>query len=203
MEQDLTPGANPDLIGLVDGSTPATTRRFTAVLDEQSVVQLDELVASRQTLADGREVWHYGIVVEGAGEIEGADLASDTHRIAHAGTMPGVTARTVDVQVLRTMPELWLPPDPGAPVQRATANHRDTALFMDQMTHPLPIGVDQSNQPVSVDFSFLWRCDEDIVRALRPLHALRDRCRESAARPTRAQHQGPRLQRERRRPAPH
>ena len=107
-------------VGLVDGSVQASTRRFTVVLDEDAVVQLDELVATSQELPDGRELTHYGIVVEGTSAIEGAELASDTQRIAHARTMPGVTARRVEVQVLRTNPELWLAPGPGHEVQVVT-----------------------------------------------------------------------------------
>jgi len=87
--------------------------RFRVVLSDDAVVQLDDLLACRQQLPDGREVWHYGIVVEGRSEIEGAEMASDTHRITAAGTMPGITSRQVEVQVLRTIPELWLPPEPA------------------------------------------------------------------------------------------
>lgn len=144
-------------VGLVDGSEPATTRRFRVVLSEDAVVQLDDLVACRQQLPDGREVWHYGIVVEGRGEIEGAEMASDTHRITAAGTMPGIISRQVEVQVLRTIPELWLPPEPGAPILRAKGDHRDSALFLDQMDEGkrLPAGLDQSGEPVFIDFTFL------------------------------------------------
>ncbi len=151
----VDPAGVPQMVGLVDGSISANTRRFTVVLDDAAVVQLDELLACHQVLGDGREVWHYGIVVEGMGEIEGAELSSDTRRIAHAGTMPGVTSRKVEVQVLRTLPELWLPPQPGAAVQRASGAHRDAALFLDQMTSPLPVGLDQANEPVLVDYAFL------------------------------------------------
>ncbi|MGH7921442.1 MAG: ATP-binding protein, partial [Candidatus Dormibacteraceae bacterium] len=69
-------------LGLVDGSVEASTRRFSVVLDEGAVVQLDDLVATTQTLPDGRLVTHYGIVVEGTSSIEGAEVASDTGRIA-------------------------------------------------------------------------------------------------------------------------
>ena len=151
-------GADAELeVGLVDGSQPATTRRFRVVLGDDAVVQLDDLLACRQKLPDGREVWHYGIVVEGRGEIEGAEMASDTHRITAAGTMPGITSRQVEVQVLRTVPELWLPPDPGASMLRAKGDHRDSALFLDQMEEGkrLPAGVDQSGEPVFVDFTFV------------------------------------------------
>src|SRR5207245_149062 len=129
-------------IGLVDGSVAASTRRFHAVLDEDAVAQLDDLVATSQKLPDGTELTHYGIVVEGLGEIEGAELPSDTHRISAARTMPGITSRRVEVQILRTVPELWLPPAPGAQVTRVSAMQRREALFLDQMEHPLPLGLD-------------------------------------------------------------
>jgi uncharacterized protein len=142
-------------IGLVDGSVAATTRRFMCVLNEDAVAQLDELICVHQRLADGRELRHYGIIVEGSGEIEGADLPTDTRRIAHEGTMPGVSVRRVEVQILRTVPELWLAPEPGAAVLRAVGDDRSAALFLDQMEHQLAIGVDQAGDPIYADFSFL------------------------------------------------
>lgn len=149
-------GTSERSVGLVDGALPATTRRFTAVLHDHAIVQLDDLVASSHTLPDGVVLTHYGIVVESSGHIEGAALASDTERIAHAHTMPGVTARRIEVQVLRTVPELWLPPSPGAEVRHVGSGlERDTALFLDQMTHPLAVGLDQSGAPVFADFAFL------------------------------------------------
>ncbi len=143
-------------IGLVDGSVPASTRRFHVVLDDKAFVQLDDLVACSQPLPEGGAVTHYGIVVEGTGQIEGAELPTDTQRIATERTMPGVTVRRVEVQVLRTTPELWLPPLPGAVVRRVSPGpERDAALFIDQMQRPLPIGVDQSGDSVLADFSFI------------------------------------------------
>ena len=149
------PVASSDDLGLVDGSSVANTRRFHVVLFPESVAQLDELIVTSRSLPDGTELFHYGIVVEGTGSIEGAEFPSDTHRIAHARTMPGITSRRVEVQVLRTVPELWLPPEPGAPVRRAAGEHRERALFLDQMDKPLPAGLDQSGLPVFADFSFL------------------------------------------------
>jgi uncharacterized protein len=142
-------------VGLVDGSLPATTREFAIVLDDDAVVQLDDLVVCTAELPDGRTVTHYGMVVEGLGHIEGASFASDTARIALHQTMPGVTARRADVRVLRTDPELWLPPDPGALVLRAAGEQRSRALFLDQMTAPLAAGLDQAGEPVYIDFDFL------------------------------------------------
>ena len=148
-------GDSAAVVGLVDGSTPASTRRFQVVLADDAVAQLDELVASTQTLPDGRSLTHYGIVVEGTGQIEGADFPSDTGRITRDHTMPGITTRRVEVEILRTVPELWLAPAPGAPVVKAIGAHRDLALFLDQMDQPLAVGLDQDGQPVFADFSFL------------------------------------------------
>lgn len=142
-------------IGLVDGSEPASTRRFQVVLADDSVAQLDELVATTRILPDGQPLTHYGIVVEGTGVIEGAELPSDTPRISRDRTMPGVTTRRVEVQVLRTVPEFWLPPDPGTSVVRALGSDREAALFIDQMERPLVVGLDQSHNPVYADFTFV------------------------------------------------
>src|SRR6266511_1019573 len=142
-------------LGLVDGAVDATTRRFSLLLDEHAVVQLDDLVAVTQELPDGRRVTHYGIVVECFGRIEGASLATDTRRIAGDRTMPGEEIRRVDVQVLRTVPELWLPPRPGSEAVDAQCAHREQALFLDQMEQKLAVGLDQAGLPVYADFTFL------------------------------------------------
>lgn len=150
-----SPDAPSTLLGLVDGSQAASTRTFHGVLDETAVVSLDELVVTTQTLPDGTEFTHYGIVTEGYGKIEGAEVASDTQRITGTRTMPGVTARTVEVQVLRTIPERWLPPAPGAEVHRAAGDARALALFLDQMDRRLPVGLDQNGEPLFADFDFI------------------------------------------------
>jgi len=145
---------DPHRIGLVDGSVDASSRRFFVVLDEDALVQLDELVTCAQTLPGGGSVTHYGMVVETLRHIEGAEFPSDTARIG-AQTMPGETVRRVEVQILRTVPEWWLPPEPGMVVSRCVGAERDEALFLDQMQRPLPVGLDQTGQPLHVDFDFM------------------------------------------------
>ena len=148
----------PDLgepIGLVDGAADSTTRRFWVVLEDAAIVQLDDLLVCRQPLPDGSEVIHFGIVVESERRIEGASFSSDTARISRDLTMPGVTSRRVEVQILRAAPEMWLAPEPGAAVHRASGTLRDQALFLDEMDQPLAVGLDQRGEPVHLDFSFL------------------------------------------------
>jgi len=143
------------VIGFVDGSKPVTTQRFDVVLRDNAVLQLDDLVMTRHTLADcSADVTHYGIVVEGSGSIEGAQFSSDTRRIGE-GTMPGLTTRTASVQMLRTVPEIWVAPSPGATVELATGEAREQALFVDQMEHALPVGLDLHDAPLYADFSFI------------------------------------------------
>lgn len=152
MTQALPP-APP--VGVVDGSVAVNTRRFHVVVAADATVQLDEILVTTSRLPDGTEISHYGIVVEGYGEIEGATFAGDTQRIAIRHEMPGETARRIEVQILRTVPEVWVAPEPGAEVRRAVGRDRDSALFCDQMQQPLAVGVDQSGQPVNVAFEFL------------------------------------------------
>ena len=142
-------------VGLVDGAADATTRRFSLLLNDDAIVQLDDLIAVSQTLPDGRLLTHYGIVVEGFGSIEGAQLATDTRRIAQTKTMPGEAVRSVEVQLLRTMPELWLPPLPGSEAFKAHGVHRSNALFLDQMEQKFTVGFDQQLEPVYADFAFM------------------------------------------------
>jgi hypothetical protein len=146
------------VIGHVDGSEPATTRRFDVVLTEGATLELDDLIVTRQPhdVAD-QEVAHYGIVVECQTQIEGAQFPSDTGRIAGTRTMPGSLTRTATVHVLRADPEIWIAPRAGAEVERATGATRDRALFVDQMeAHArLPVGFDRRLEPMFADFTFI------------------------------------------------
>jgi uncharacterized protein len=144
-------------IGHVDGSEDATTQRFSVVLEDHAVVQLDELLVAHQDLpGDHGSLTHYGIVIEAASSVEGATFASDTQRIFQTKTMPGQRVRTVMVQTLRTSPELWLPPSPGTPVSVARGDDRRLALFQDRMDgRHLFVGLDHDDMPVALDWSFL------------------------------------------------
>jgi DNA helicase HerA-like ATPase len=152
----------PEIIGYIDGSADLTTQTFQVVLAEDAVVQLDDLLVTEQVLPgeDGRVVGHYAIVVEGRSEIEGAQFASDTTRIVRDQTMPGQRVRTVEAQVLRVDPEVWVAPQAGAEVMLARGDHRDKALFHDAMMdgntdRRLYVGLDHNHAPVAIDWEFL------------------------------------------------
>ena len=108
--------------------------------------------------------------------------------------MPGVTTRRVEVQTLRTVPELWVPPAPGArgaarrrraPRQRAVprsdgAAARGRARPERRADHGrLRVPQRREGRP-RLDLGRLGRRHQDVVRALPPLHAVRDRARVAA-----------------------
>ena len=145
----------PKRIGLVDGSVDSDSRTFHVVLDAQTVIQLDELVTVSTELPDGREVIHYGIVTELLSRFEGAELPSDTGRVIDR-TLPAELVRRAEVRVLRVQPELFLAPNAGAVVARAAGEHREVALFEDEMTRgKLPLGLDLGGAPVYADMRFV------------------------------------------------
>ena len=143
------------IIGHVDGSTAATTGECLVVLEEGANVQLDDLIVTRTPMPNGNEAHHYGIVDEIYGRLDGATIPSDTPRIA-AAEMAGEICRTARVVILRTNPERFVPPLPGAVVRLAQGEERSLALFEDQMDGGrLCLGVDQAGLPVHVDFSYV------------------------------------------------
>jgi hypothetical protein len=142
------------MIGLVDGSSDTDSRTVQVVLTDDAVVQLDDVVAIGATLPDGTDVMHYGIVTELRCRLEGVEMPSDTARFA-SHQLPAEKVRRAEVRLLRTIPELFVAPDSGSPVVRATGAHRAKALFEDEMTQKLPVGLDLTGQPVYADMRFI------------------------------------------------
>ena len=143
-----------DRVGLVDGSEESDSRTFQVVLEASALVQLDDLLAITTELPDGSTVVHYGIVTELRSRLEGADLSSDTARVANR-ELPAELVRRAEVRSLRTVPERFVAPHAGMPVIRATGEHRRLGLFEDQMESKLPIGLDLTGQPVYADMRFI------------------------------------------------
>ena len=143
-------------VGLIDASTDATTQMAHVLIDETVDLALDTFVVTPQRLVDGSVMFHYGIVTEVSGRVEGAEMATDTARLA-AATLPGQRFRHAEVSWIRTSPERYLPPSSGARVWIAQGEHRRRALFLDKMAEgeALPIGVDMGDEVVFMPYSFL------------------------------------------------
>ena len=150
----LSASADANMVGLVDGSSDTDSRTVHVVLTDDAIVQLDDLVAISTTLPDGTGVTHYGIVTELRCRLEGVELPSDTARFADR-QLPAEKVRRAEVRLLRTVPELFVAPDSGSPAVRATGEHRAHALFEDEMTAKLPIGLDLTGRPVYADMRFV------------------------------------------------
>ena len=141
-------------VGRVIASEHTTTQEFRVVLDDDSYLQLDDLVMVRTEVPGAGTVSTYGVVTESEGIYEGASFESDTFRIAHEGILPAAKVRSARVSVTRVDPELWVAPDPGGEVYRAAGPQRDKALYKDEMGRPLPIGIGRDGEPVFVDLDF-------------------------------------------------
>lgn len=143
-------------VGLIDASTDASTQKAQVLVNANFDLTLDTFVVSAQRLVNGEVLFHYGIVNEVSGRVEGAETATDTARLA-AAALPGERFRRADVAWIRTFPEMYLPPSSGARVWIAEGQHRARALFLDKMSdaEALPIGLDMNNQIVFMPYSFL------------------------------------------------
>jgi len=143
-------------VGLIDASTDATTQMAHVLIDDTVDLALDTFVVTPQRLVDGTAMFHYGIVTEVSGRVEGAEMATDTARLA-ASTLPGQRFRHAEVSWIRTHPERYLPPSSGARIWIAEGEHRRRALFLDKMAdgEAIPIGLDMNDDVVFMPYSFL------------------------------------------------
>jgi uncharacterized protein len=151
---DGVPATEP--VGLIDASTDATTQTANVLISDTIDLTLDTFVVSSQRLVDGTVLFHYGIVTEVSGRVDGAETATDTARLANA-TLPGQRFRQAEVTWMRTHPERYLPPSSGAAVWIAEGEHRRRALFLDKMSdhEQLPLGLDMNGEIVFMPYSFL------------------------------------------------
>ncbi len=141
-------------VGRVLGSQHSSTREFRVAIDDDEYLQLDDLVVLRTQVPKAGEVRTYGVVTEVEAVYEGASFESDTHRIAAEGTLPAAKVRSAQVAVTRVDPELWVAPDPGEVVDRATGEERLKALYADEMARRLPVGLGRDGLPLYVDLDF-------------------------------------------------
>lgn len=141
-------------VGRVIGNQHTNTREFRVIMSDSQYLQLDDLVVVDTEVPGAGKVSTYGIVTEVEAVYEGATFESDTFRIADEGSLPAAKVRSAQVAVTRVLPEVWVAPDPGGEVQRATGVSRDQALYVDEMGRPLPVGLGRDGEPLFVDLDF-------------------------------------------------
>jgi DNA helicase HerA-like ATPase len=143
-----------DAVGRVAAHRFSTTQEFRVAIDDDQYLQLDDLVVVRTDIPKAGQVQTYGIVTEVEAIYEGATFESDTRLIAEKGILPAAKVRSAEVAITRVDPEVWVAPDPGEVVERATGAERLQALYADTMGRALPVGTARDGEPVYVDLDF-------------------------------------------------
>ncbi|MYK74667.1 MAG: ATP-binding protein [Acidimicrobiaceae bacterium] len=85
---------------------------------------------------------------------EGACFDSDVFLITE-GILPAEVSEAAQVQLTRVVPEMFVPPLPGAEVRRAVEAERDTALDFDDVERRLPARLSRENDPIFLDLDFI------------------------------------------------
>ncbi len=142
-------------VGLVVGTIPATPLQFSVAISPDQYLQLDDVVVTSRNLPGQPPVQISGVVTNVEAVHEGARFASDVFLIEQ-GALPAEVAEVAQVSVTRVDPEIYVPPMPGAPVQRATGLQREKALYFDEMgDQKVPVGFGRDGRPVYINFEFV------------------------------------------------
>lgn len=140
--------------GVVLGSEDAGPLEFWIGVSDQKLVQLDDLVVVEVAAPDGQAVTFYGIVDVVRKRYEGAEFDTDAFRAAE-GLLPVEVSYAGHVQTTRIVPEVFMPPDPGAPVRVVHGVDFQKALGIDRMEKKLPIGITRTGEPVYANYEFI------------------------------------------------
>ena len=118
-------------VGLVAGTEDSTPLQFAVALDEDSYLQLDDVVVTLRQVPGVGPVLTSGIVTQVRARHEGASFGSDVFLISD-GVLPAGRQEIAEVSTTRVEPEIYVPPRPGEVVRRATGQERAQALYFDQ-----------------------------------------------------------------------
>ena len=141
-------------VGLVAGTEDSTPLQFAVALDEDSYLQLDDVVVTLRQVPGVGPVLTSGIVTQVRARHEGASFGSDVFLISD-GVLPARRQEIAEVSTTRVEPEIYVPPRPGEVVRRATGQERAQALYFDQMTYRVPVGRGRDGLPIYVNMEFL------------------------------------------------
>jgi DNA helicase HerA-like ATPase len=141
-------------IGQVIGTEDATPLMFHVALYPDAYLQLDDVVATTRDVPGRGSVTTSGIVTQVRSRHEGATFGSDVFLVSE-GVLPARVQEIAEVTTTRVEPELYVPPQPGAPARRATGLERSEALYFDQMQRRLPVGTGRDGEIVYVDLDFI------------------------------------------------
>lgn len=143
-----------EVVGRVVGTDDATPLEFWVAVAPGQHMQLDDVVALNRILPTGEILSMYGIVSQVRARHEGARFQSDVFLIAD-GLLPAEVSEAALVQVTRVVPEIFVPPLPGAEVRKAIDHERAAALDFDAVERKLPAGLSRDNETLYLDVDFI------------------------------------------------
>jgi DNA helicase HerA-like ATPase len=149
-----TPPSEPPAVGRVLGTEDSTPLQFWVALQRDAYLQLDDVVVTSRDVPGQPPVVTSGVVTQVRSRHEGAQFASDVFLIED-GVLPAEVQESAEVTTTRVLPEVYVPPRPGASVHRADGAARDAALYFDQMDRKLPIGLGRDGLPLFINAEFL------------------------------------------------
>jgi DNA helicase HerA-like ATPase len=141
-------------VGRVLGTADATPLQFWTAVNPGCWLQLDDVVVTHRELPDREPVTIAGVVTAVRARHEGAQFDSDVFAIAD-GMLPAQVQEAAEITTTRVEPEIYVPPNPGAVVHRATGEARAAALHFDRMQRRIPIGLGRDGVPVYLNADFL------------------------------------------------
>src|SRR5262245_36091630 len=141
-------------VGRVLGTLDATPLQFWVAVQPGAYLQLDDVAVTTRVLPNGEPVTIAGVVTQVRARHEGATFDSDVFAIAD-GTLPAQVQEAAEITTTRVEPEIYVPPEPGALVRRASGPERDGALYFDQMERRIPIGTGRDGEPLYLNAEFL------------------------------------------------
>src|SRR5678815_781406 len=119
---ELAPTEGP-VVGRVLGTSDATPLQFWVAVTPGAYLQLDDVVVTTRQLPE-ESVAIAGVVTQVRARHEGAIFDSDVFASAD-GTLPAQVQEAAEITTTRVDPEIYVPPQPGAQVRRASGSERD------------------------------------------------------------------------------
>ena len=146
--------ASAGVVGRVIGTEDATPLQFNVALDEGAYLQLDDVVVTVRQVPGVGPVLTSGVVTQVRARHEGAHFGSDVFLISE-GVLPAQVQEIAEVSTTRVEPEVYVPPRPGERVRRASGAERAQALYFDQMSARVPVGLGRDGSPIYINMEFL------------------------------------------------
>lgn len=141
-------------VGRIVGTEDSTPLQFSVALAPEQYLQLDDVVVTVRPVPGIGPVLTSGVVTEVRARHEGATFGSDVFLIAD-GVLPAHVQEVAEVTTTRVEPECYVPPTPGSLARRATGDERARALYFDQMSRKVPVGLGRDGEPIYLNLEFL------------------------------------------------